>query len=293
MPEADLAHRIALLLEELTDNSPANYVAPGSELVPSAAGMRLFAHPLVAVGAASDPLFAQLHDSAEARLQMLMPGDWVEGAQSVVSYFFPISEQARTSNRASGHASAEWCHARIDGQKFVLQAGRAVVEMLRSAGHGAVCPADDERMQAVFASPPGGDDAQNQEALANPFGSFTSNWSERHVAYVCGLGTFSLSKGIITAAGMAGRFGSVVTSAHVPTTQRAYRDLYEYCIMCGACVERCPVGAISFEHGKDHELCYGEMTFSKQLYPGYLGCGKCQVRVPCECARPGEGLCSR
>lgn len=42
--------------------------------------------------------------------------------------------------------------------------------------------------------------------------SYTSNWSERHVAFVCGLGTFGLSKGLITEKGIAGRLGSLIVS---------------------------------------------------------------------------------
>ena len=38
-----------------------------------------------------------------------------------------------------------------------------------------------------------------------------STWSERHVAYAAGLGTFGLSRGLITARGIAMRCGSVVT----------------------------------------------------------------------------------
>lgn len=36
--------------------------------------------------------------------------------------------------------------------------------------------------------------------------TFGSNWSERHAAYVCGLGTFGLSKGLITDKGMGRTF---------------------------------------------------------------------------------------
>ena len=74
---------------------------------------------------------------------------------------------------------------------------------------------------------------------------FTSSWSERHVAFVCGLGTFGLSKGLITEKGICGRFGSVVTTAELPRTERPYTGIYEYCIQCRACARNCPVGAIS------------------------------------------------
>jgi hypothetical protein len=39
----------------------------------------------------------------------------------------------------------------------------------------------------------------------------TSNWSERHSAYIAGLGTFCLSYSLISEKGCAGRYGTVVT----------------------------------------------------------------------------------
>ena len=78
---------------------------------------------------------------------------------------------------------------------------------------------------------------------------YASNWSERHVAYVCGLGTFGLSKGLITERGMAGRFGSIVTDAELAPTPRKYSDPFEYCTKCGACQFRCPAKAIDKSRG--------------------------------------------
>ena len=57
---------------------------------------------------------------------------------------------------------------------------------------------------------------------------YGSMWSERHVAYVCGLGTFGLSKGIITRRGMAGRFCSLVTELELDADIRPYQGLYDY-----------------------------------------------------------------
>ena len=119
--------------------------------------------------------------------------------------------------------------------------------------------------------------------------SFTSNWSERHVAYVCGLGTFSLSKGLITERGVSGRFGSVVTDAPLPVTKRRYTGLYDYCLMCGACVRNCPAQAISLEHGKSHHLCCSYFDTLREKYAPRFGCGKCQVNVPCERRIPQKG----
>lgn len=77
-----------------------------------------------------------------------------------------------------------------------------------------------------------------------------SRWSERHAAYVCGLGTFGLSRGFITPKGMAGRITSIIIDEEFEPEERSYTGIYDFCIRCGACAVKCPAGAISKEYGK-------------------------------------------
>ena len=84
---------------------------------------------------------------------------------------------------------------------------------------------------------------------------YGSNWAERHVAYVAGLGTFGLSNGLITKIGTAGRFVSLITNMEHEVTKRDYNDINDYCNMCRKGIINCPADAISFENGKDHTLC--------------------------------------
>ena len=156
---------------------------------------------------------------------------------------------------------------------FIMRLGDQVARLLKAAGYDAVCPACHPNMKATFHD-------------ENPSIAYHSNWSERHIAYICGLGTFSLTRGIITEKGAAGRLGSVVTTAALPVTERPYSGIDDYCIKCGACIDRCPVNAISLETGKDNYACHNALLESKKVYPGYVGCGKCQVGVPCEYTRP-------
>ncbi|MCL2760544.1 MAG: 4Fe-4S binding protein, partial [Desulfuromonadales bacterium] len=124
---------------------------------------------------------------------------------------------------------------------------------------------------------------------AKTFSKYTSNWSERHIGFVAGLGTFGLSKGIITEKGMAGRMTSVITDLTLPVIKRAYKNTYEYCTMCGACVKNCPAKAISVKTGKDHKTCSNFLEMVKEKEPPYYACGKCQVKVPCEGNIPVKG----
>ena len=196
------------------------------------------------------------------------PEQWLPGAKRVVSFFLPYSEEVCRSNFSGNDPSAMWLHGRIEGNAFLLQVNRWLCEQLRSEGHEAMIPALDPAFRAV----------EKAKAPGGP--SFTSSWSERHVGYVCGLGTFGLSRGLITEKGMAGRIGSIVTTAELPVTTRPYTNLYEYCTNCGACIRRCPVGAITPE-GKAHEPCSEYLADTKTRFAPRYGCGKCQVKVPC------------
>ncbi len=264
-------------MNRFIEGSSGNFISLRAALSPSSANLKIFDEPLYGVAAADDPLFEEMRSPDAVGPQMRLPGDWLDGAQSVVSYFLPFSEHARESNRGDGPVSEEWLHGRIEGQMFIMRLGEHAMRLLRNEGYEAVCPAIHPDMKATYR-----DD--------DPSAAYRSNWSERHVAYICGLGTLSLSHGLITTRGMAGRLGSIVTTASLPVTQRAYKDAYEYCIKCGACVKRCPANAISIEKGKDHQACHAELEASKARYPGYYGCGKCQVGVPCEFSLPEVAL---
>jgi epoxyqueuosine reductase QueG len=129
---------------------------------------------------------------------------------------------------------------------------------------------------------------------------FASNWSQRHIAYAAGLGTFSLNEGFITSKGMAMRCGSVVAGIKLKPSIKPYKHHLANCLFyaggkCGKCILRCPGGAIS-EKGHDKLKCF-EVLFEKQKtwmegehgsgYIGnYAGCGLCQTGVPCESCIP-------
>jgi epoxyqueuosine reductase QueG len=120
---------------------------------------------------------------------------------------------------------------------------------------------------------------------------FASTWSERHAAYVSGLGTFGLCDGLITAVGKAHRTGSVIARVSVPPSARPYRDHRAYCLhfthgTCGKCIPRCPVKALG-PQGHDKKRCqeYTEHRMNAYLKETYgidtYACGLCQCGVPC------------
>jgi epoxyqueuosine reductase QueG len=276
----------AALVEQavlFTEQSPCNRVSADEALRPDLAGMRIFDAPEAAVASADDPMFEALRKPGVVGPRFRPPRDWLPCAKSVVSFFLPFTDVVKKANRADAAWPApEWLHGRIEGQMMIAALCRRLEEFLTEAGCRAVAPSLNagfktwrtvDRHNAPFSG-----DAETAV--------FGSNWSERHVAYVCGLGTFGLSAGLITKRGMAGRFGSVLTDLELPPDTREYAAYDAYCTRCGACVRRCPAKAVSPETGKDHALCAAFLDKTLAAHKPRYGCGKCQTRVPCESAVP-------
>ena len=258
------------LNEHLASNT-GNHITSEQALLPEMAGLRIYDAPLIGIASAADPMFVELKNPSVIGEHFRTPKQWLVSAGSVISIFLPYSERIRKANAASvSDVAVEWLHGRVEGQEVLLRTGKYLKSLLTEAGYKAVIPFLDEKFHHVESHEEG----------------YTSNWSERHVAYVCGLGTFGLSKGLITKAGSAGRLISIVTDLILPVTPREYTEVYQYCTFCGACIKRCPAQAISLEYGKKHEPCGDFVHHKRTDYPDYYGCGKCQTGVPCQSAIP-------
>lgn len=276
--------RIDEIISGYMEASSGNYVVEDIAIRPDLAGMRMYELHTVGVASPDDEYFQACLDPNAIGPHFMGPRKWLPEAKSVVSVFLTLSPKVTESNAlVKTWPSDEWLHARIEGNTFINSLMAHLKDALEADGYPTVIPSSDPRFCSVSGKKAGTN--VNTEKLAGL--SFTSVWSERHAAYACGLGTFGLSKGIITKYGMAGRLGSVVTALDLPRTKRDYTGLYEYCTMCGACVTNCPVGAISIEGGKNHEICSEFLGKTMDRYRPRYGCGKCQVAVPCQQAAPG------
>jgi len=258
------------IASDFVENSKDNYIANEIAISENVVGMKIFEAPIFAFGASNDEYFTLFKKPSAIGKHFLIPKEWLPQSKTVISFFLPFSEAVKNGNRSVKlWPSEEWLHARIEGQAFINKLSMYLKSELINAGYSSLVPSLDERFWFNEDSPP-------------PEVPFTSNWSERHVAFVCGLGTFGLSKGLITSKGIAGRFGSIITELYLSPQKREYENIYEYCSMCGACVKKCPVNAISIENGKNHMICSKFLDKTAEKYKPRLGCGKCQIGVPCE-----------
>jgi epoxyqueuosine reductase QueG len=248
-------------------------------------GTSYFDTPLVGFADASDHLFLEFKDIIDdfhlTPLEVLAHSfpdqtDSWDGS-SVISWILPIAKFRRESNRKARNPSKAWADTKTYGEEFNEQLRRHVVSFIQEQGFPAIAPV----LSPLF------DYCESAKA------GLITNWSERHIAYVAGLGTFGLSRGLITPRGVAMRCGSVVTNLKLNPTPRSYSDFQEHCLFynsgkCEKCIDRCPGGAISKE-GHDKNLC---ATFCQEVWQKsdgeILGCGLCQTGVPCEAGIPGN-----
>ncbi len=218
---------------------------------------------------------------------------------SVVSWALPFSPGVRRSNLGVDWPSPLYSVARNNGGAVISAMCRRLTELLRGIGFAAVAPVLTEEY----------------DAFRSAEHAFSSTWSERHVAYAAGLGSFGLHGSLITPVGSYVRFGSIVVNLPPGTVTPRMDDYRAPCLAtggetCGLCRDRCPVGAIS-DKGMDKEKCYMRRNEIRERHMvsyadkyhmlpspivkggtrkgGYsLGCALCLCGVPCEETDPSS-----
>ena len=247
--------------------------------------------PSAGFSRADDPLYAFYKNHIDPDFYRL-PQEWLERVYghsfdpsnvSVISWVLPQTADTRAKSRASKDCpTMEWQHARVHGEECNRNMAKALEEHFVSLGYEAVAP---------MCSPEFSWGKSEQFYLV-------SNWSERHTAFISGLGTFGLCDGLISHRGKAARYGSVIVNHPFEATPRAYMQYNEYCMAkngCTACIDRCPAGAVTLEGGHNKAKCQqyhkdfiGPICHDRYGYDGYSVCGLCQTGVPCECGIPGK-----
>jgi epoxyqueuosine reductase QueG len=283
-PIDDSATWLVGVIEDFINVSPENNLG-------SHTGEKAFDGPIVGFARGDDPLFREFkrhigdfYWTPVEIFHLTFPQTNATPEDlSVISWILPQTNTTKSDNRKETvYPSERWARARIFGEEVNEKLRRHVVSTLEDAGYEAVAP----MLSPLW------------ERKMSERHSYASTWSERHVAYASGLGTFGLCDGLITPVGKAMRAGSVVARIKIPPTPRPYRDHRDYCLffsqgICGRCIPRCPAGALS-ESGHDKEKCRNHVRPKTEEYvkanygfDGY-GCGLCQTGVPCESKIPTE-----
>ena len=193
-------------IQAFVRTSPLNHM-------PTTANQIIFDEPLVRFADGDDPIFteyktiiAPIHLTPREVLAQACskPPEDMPARLSVTSWIFPITEKTRKSNRSETRVPSRlWSHTRWYGEQLNSALRKHLVDLLSEMGYLAVAPCTRPYLKLE----------------TNEKGPY-SNWSERHIAYAAGHGTFSLSDGFITERGIAQRCGSVVTDLVLPASQR-------------------------------------------------------------------------
>ena len=219
-----------------------------------------YREPLIGFAAAKDPLFLQLKEIIGD--YYLQPVDLLPGAKTVIAFFLPFNKDIVAANRGS-KVAREWALAYAETNNLISE----ICAKLKSELNGLGITTASEKATHNF----------NEKDLITP-------WSHKSTAYIAGLGTFGLHRMLITSAGCAGRFGSIVISAEIPPTDRPEGKYCRYYTekKCMFCVKNCPTGALQID-GIDKFKCYKQLLEIDQQFSD-LGlcdaCGKCAVG-PC------------
>lgn len=278
IPASKLPDWIAGTIADFCATSPANSLTGNG-------GEPAWGTPLVGFSRGDDPYYPRF--KADIGPFLWPPEEafalgWPDASAAadeltVISWVLPQTTATLADQRAETELPAErWSRSRHFGEGFNEALRRHLVEALGRVGIAAVAPA----LLPGFAY-----------RMSERFW-LASNWSERHVAFVSGLGTFGLSDGLITPVGKAMRCGSVVARVDLPPTPRRYSSHQAWCLYyargtCRACARRCPADAIS-EAGHDKQKCHAYLREVTAVHAkAALGvevtpCGLCQVKIPCE-----------
>ena len=208
-----------------------------------------------------------------------LPQDVLPDASIIIAYYIPFTRELAGTNANGGTmASTEWARAYEETNALFAELNDALIEFIHA------------KAAEAGVSPKAG--AFSQKTL-------TSDWSQRHIAYAAGLGTFGINNMLLTKRGCCGRFSSVITNLDLRPDAPAEGEncLYKKNGSCGICMRNCPAGALmpgGFDRYGCYEICmenakvytqFGRSyTNEESAKPNSVGsevCGKCITGSPC------------
>lgn len=219
---------------------------------------RIWKTPIIKYADAKNPNMLRLKELISP--SHYLPQDFLPEATTVLSYFLPFQEQIGASNVSGEAASSTWANAYTATNSMAVYLNLQLKRFIEQNGFQAAIPQNTSYRD----------------------GMLISDWSQRHIAYFAGHGTFGINNMLISDVGSCGRYFSIITSLPVapgtPVTQE--RCLYKKNGTCGICLARCFSGALT-KDGFDRRKCYDACQKNEAKYPGASVCGKCVVGLPC------------
>lgn len=247
----------------------------------------MWQEPMIGFASGSDPYFEFLKQdigdfywTPKEAFQLKYPKYKVDNNElTIISLAFPQTEVTKTLQKKEEiEPTPRWIATRGEWETLMEELCTNIVKDLGTLGIQVV--AIDLLPELCW--------------LTSEKYGMAAKWSHRHSAYAAGLGTFGLSDGLITKKGKAMRFTTFIVKEQIEPDKREYEKYNEWCLFykdgtCGACIGRCPAGAIS-KQGHDKQKCSEyEDTIKERLIkegkmnPKYIGsCGICQSKVPCQ-----------
>ncbi|WP_223226424.1 epoxyqueuosine reductase [Sporomusa sp. GT1] len=237
----------------------------------------VWGEPLVGFADANHPDISNLKDIISP--QHVMPHEVIENPTIIIAYFLPFTKELADTNKAPGNVSSpEWARTYEETNRMFGELNNYLIAAIQEMGYEAGV----SKAATTF----------DQERLI-------SNWSQRHIARVAGLGTFGLNNMLISSNGCCGRYSTVITNLPIEPDKPLDDNycLYKSKGICGACIKHCPSGALTVT-GYDRQKCFQVCLKNAEIYKDFGSsysdetgknansagsevCGKCLVNVPC------------
>ncbi|MFX1374263.1 MAG: hypothetical protein ACFFA0_00485 [Promethearchaeota archaeon] len=276
-------------LMKLFSNSDLN------KLPKSYGGGHIFSKPLIGVAQGDDPIFDKYkeiispnHLTPEELWNISNLPSINKSNLRVISIVCPFSNHIRTESINAKIMPAEiYCVGRNYANEFKTDVMKQTIDFFKNEGFQATSGVLSKAFKI--------------------YRGYFSSWSERHIAFAAGLGTFSLHESLISEIGCNIRLCSIITNAPLQVTPRKSDNPYANCLYyskgtCRECEKKCPAEAID-ENGHNKSKCRGygrnvEIKMNERLgsilKPHWrriegeeiirttpVGCAFCQFGVPC------------
>ena len=220
--------------------------------------------PLIGFADAFHPVIRSLRELVSET--HYMPEDILPEPTVILAYFLPFREDIGRSNAEGELPSKMWAQAYTDTNTMFPLLNRRLQRVIEGWGYRAATP------EGIGTLGPD---------------RIYSNWSQRHIAYAAGLGTFGVNNMLITKEGCCGRYFTLVTDLPVSPDRPIEEEncLYKRNGGCGLCLRRCPAGALHCNAPFDRAACYEQLRSNETDFSEKV-CGKCVVGLPCTFRAP-------